>query len=216
MRLTIFLLLSFCLSACLGVTTFDTRLQAIRAKDEYIKKGNYKKEYLKDVADGSKRVDSYEYQKWLKRVEENNLEYLEWCKEDVLSFFEERGLQARIKQSEQNRDYAIRRSMKSVDYAKRMHSEYVAELTERAQGGEKRKSADLKECDGVYNERTKNASVHFPFKGTRYEYLPKYKKVTAFKEANCRSCTFERRGDSTAQFVCMDERRPNSVKIFRY
>ena len=91
MRLTIFLILSFCLSACSGVTTFNSRLQAIRAKDEYIKKGNYKKEYLKDVADGSKRVDSYEYQKWLKRVEENNLEYLEWCKEDVLSFLRREG-----------------------------------------------------------------------------------------------------------------------------
>ena len=79
--------LSFCLSACSGVTTFDSRLQAIRAEDEYIKKGHYKKEYLKEVADGSKQVDSYEYQKWQKRVEANNLEYLEWCKKDVLSFF---------------------------------------------------------------------------------------------------------------------------------
>lgn len=215
MRLSILLLLPFCWGECSGVTTFDSRLQAIRAQDEYIKKGHYKKEYLKEVADGSKKVDSYEYQKWQKRVATNNLEDLEWCKKEVLSFFDEGGLEARIKQERKNSDYGARRS-KNVDYVERMHSERVADLTERAQGGEKRKNDDLKKCQDVNNDRSKNASVYWPFTGKRHEYVTKYEKVKAFKDANYRSCIFESRGDSAGQFVCIDERRPNLVKIFRY
>ena len=201
------------LAGCSGARTFDSQLQAAREKDRYLSGGRYKVGYFKKYKE-YKNVDSDEYTRWEIRVHEINYEHLQWCKQEVRDLHEEGGLEARIKLAEESRDYAVARG-NSVDYAEHMHSELIAELKDRVAGGEQQLIKELNECDKNFKERMADAPNNFPFKGPRYKGVTVYKKKKDYKYENYRTCSREK-SSSYEQFVCFDERRPNSVKIFRY
>ena len=216
MRLCIFLLASFCLSACSGTRTYDSQLQARRARDLYLEQGRYKEEYLKKVSNGHKQVVSSQYKNWKAKAQNENKEYVEQCKRQVLSFFAVGGLDASIAQSRKWRADAIRQKLMTTKEANSWYSEQVADFRSRRRGGERRKANDLKKCEQNYSRRAQTASHGSTFRGSKYDYIPQYKEVKAFRDANYRYCNLEKKGEYFQQYVCLDERQPGLVKIFRY